>query len=74
MPHATPSSYPDSMTTARQTLILMLLDALGGEAGNLDFQKFQMLYIREVESTPGYEFVPYRFGASPFTPTTTTES
>lgn len=51
----------------RQKRLLALVDALGGEVGGLDFQKLLFLYCREVEETPTYEFVPYRFGGFSFT-------
>ncbi len=51
----------------RQKRLLALLDALGGDVGNFDFQKLLFLYCREVEETPAYEFVPYKFGGFSFT-------
>jgi len=51
----------------RQKRLLALVDAFGGEIGGLDFQKLLFLYCREVEETPTYEFVPYRFGGFSFT-------
>ncbi|MBI3986834.1 MAG: DUF488 domain-containing protein [Lentisphaerae bacterium] len=54
------------MLFERQHLLLSLLYALGGEAGNLDFQKWLLLYTRECEATPTYEFVPYKFGGFSF--------
>ena len=39
----------------------------GGEVGNLDFQKLLFLYCLEVEASPSYEFVPYKFGGFSFT-------
>jgi uncharacterized protein (DUF488 family) len=51
----------------RQKHLLALLDALGGEVGNLDFQKLLFLYCQEVVETPFYEFVPYKFGGFSFT-------
>lgn len=51
----------------RQKRLLALVDALGGEVGNLDFQKLLLLYCREVEVEPAYEFVPYKFGGFSFT-------
>ena len=51
----------------RQKRLLSLVDALGGEVGNLDFQKLLFLYCREVEDSPTYEFVPYKFGGFSFT-------
>lgn len=54
----------------RQRQLLALLDALGGNAGRLDFQKLLFLYCKElfptVQASP-YEFVPYRYGAFSFT-------
>lgn len=55
------------MLFERQKCLLALVDALGGEIGNLDFQKLLFLYCREVEPTTIYEFVPYRFGGFSFT-------
>lgn len=51
----------------RQRQMLALLAALGGRAGNLDFQKLLFLYCQEPGVTPFYEFVPYKFGAFSFT-------
>ncbi len=51
----------------RQKRLLALVDALGGEVGNLDFQKLLFLYCREIETEPAYEFVPYKFGGFSFT-------
>lgn len=51
----------------RQRRLLALLDALGGSAGNLDFQKLLFLYCQETGPSSCYEFVPYRFGAFSFT-------
>jgi uncharacterized protein (DUF488 family) len=51
----------------RQRHLLALLDAVGGEAGNLDFQKLLFLYCQEPGSADIYEFVPYKFGAFSFT-------
>jgi hypothetical protein len=55
------------MLFERQKCLLALLDSLGGEVGALDFQKLLFLYCLEVETTPSYEFVPYRFGGFSFT-------
>jgi hypothetical protein len=55
------------MLYERQKHLLALVSALGGEAGNLDFQKLLFLYCLEVEETPPYEFVPYKFGGFSFT-------
>ncbi len=52
----------------RQRRLLALLNALGGRAGNLDFQKLLFLYCQEPGvAPPPYEFVPYKFGAFSFT-------
>lgn len=55
------------MLFERHKRLLALVDALGGEIGNLDFQKLLFLYCREVEEKPTYEFVPYKFGGFSFT-------
>ena len=55
------------MLFERHKRLLALLDALGGDVGSLDFQKLLFLYCHEVETTPTYEFVPYRFGGFSFT-------
>ena len=55
------------MLFARQKLLLSLLDKLGGEAGNKDYQKLLFLYCQEVEQPPAYEFVPYKYGGFSFT-------
>ena len=52
---------------ARQRRLLTLLDALGGHAGNLDFQKLLFLYCQEPGVAEAYEFVPYKYGAFSFT-------
>ena len=51
----------------RQKYLLALVDTLGGEMGGLDFQKLLFLYCREVQPTPSYEFVPYKYGGFSFT-------
>jgi len=51
----------------RQRLALQLLNAIGGAASNLDFQKLLFLYCQEIRLDPPYEFVPYKFGAFSFT-------
>lgn len=43
-----------------------MVDALGGEVGNLDFQKLLFLFCQG-QDEPAYEFVPYHFGAFSFT-------
>ncbi len=55
------------MLLKRQRQILGLLDALGGRAGNVDFQKLLFLYCMESEKVPSYDFVPYRYGCFSFT-------
>jgi hypothetical protein len=55
------------MLYARQRQLLQLLDALGGSAGKLDFQKLLFLYCQEPQSSAPYDFVPYKFGAFSFT-------
>ena len=51
----------------RQRVLLELLDALNEPVGLTDFQKLLFLYTREGETTPSYDFVPYRFGCFSFT-------
>ncbi len=58
----------------RRGQLLALLDALGGNVGNLDFQKLLFLYCQELPliyktgaTARLYEFVPYRYGAFSFT-------
>jgi uncharacterized protein (DUF488 family) len=55
------------MIFERQRLLLTMLDALGGPVANTDFQKLLFLYTKQCETSPTYEFVPYRFGAFSFT-------
>ena len=55
------------MLFERHKCLLALADSLGGDVGALDFQKLLFLYCLEVETTPTYEFVPYRFGGFSFT-------
>lgn len=55
------------MLFERQKRLLALVNALGGEVGNLDFQKLLFLYCQEVEGAPTYEFVPYKYGGFSFT-------
>ena len=59
---------------SRQRLLLGLLDAIGGDVSNTDFQKLLFLHCKELTShqateTPQglYDFVPYRYGAFSFT-------
>jgi len=65
--HARTSTKTTPMLFARQRQLLRLLDALGGEAGKLDFQKLLFLYCQEPSSGALYDFVPYKFGAFSFT-------
>ena len=51
----------------RQRQLLTLLDAFGGTAKNLDFQKILFLYCQETTSNQPYDFIPYKFGAFSFT-------
>ncbi|HJX09604.1 MAG TPA: DUF488 domain-containing protein [Candidatus Binatia bacterium] len=55
------------MLFERQKHLLALVNALGGEVGGLYFQKMLLLYCLEVEVSPSYEFVPYKFGGFSFT-------
>ena len=55
------------MLFERQRLLLTFLDAVGEPVGHTDFQKLLFLYTQEGEATPGYDFVPYKFGAFSFT-------
>lgn len=64
---ARPSTKNGPVLFARQRQLLLLLDAVGGAAGKLDFQKLLFLYCQEPTSGRPYEFVPYRFGAFSFT-------
>jgi len=50
----------DAGVFERQRKLLQLLDALGGSAGNLDFQKLLFLYCQELSSGAPYDFVPYK--------------
>jgi uncharacterized protein (DUF488 family) len=55
------------MVFDRQKRLLALLDAFSGLVGNLDFQKLLFLYCQEVEESPIYDFVPYKYGGFSFT-------
>lgn len=59
---------------SRQRLLLGLLDAIGGDVSNTDFQKLLFLYCKEHSANTAtghhrgrFDFVPYRFGAFSFT-------
>src|SRR5690606_11617831 len=60
-------SYSSPMLFDRQRLLLVLVDALGGDVANTDFQKLLFHYTQEWETEPTYEFVPYQFGGFSFT-------
>jgi hypothetical protein len=55
-----------SNVSARQRLLISLVEALGGKISQTDFQKLLFLYSNEVELEPTFEFVPYRFGCFSF--------
>lgn len=65
--HARSSQSSAPVLFERQRRLLTLLCALGGRAGNLDFQKLLFLYCQEPDAAGAYEFVPYKFGAFSFT-------
>ncbi|MDE3001311.1 MAG: DUF488 family protein [Gemmatimonadota bacterium] len=74
MPVQQPKQASFPRLYSRQRLLLGLLDAIGGDVSNTDFQKLLFLYCkersahRETESSQGlYDFVPFRFGAFSFT-------
>ena len=59
---------------SRQRLLLGLLDAIGGDVSNTDFQKLLFLYCKEHSANTAtgnhrgrYDSVPYRYGAFSFT-------
>jgi uncharacterized protein DUF488 len=54
------------MLFERQRLLLTLLDTVGAPVGHR-FQILLCLYTHGYETTPSYDFVPYRFGAFSFT-------
>jgi hypothetical protein len=62
MSHRSTPAIPE-----RQKQLLALLDAFGGRACRIDFQKLLFLYCQEHSETATYEFVPYKFGAFSFT-------
>lgn len=55
------------MLRAREKLLLALVDALGGAAGNIDYQKLLFVFCQETGAGAPYDFVPYRFGGFSFT-------
>ena len=54
------------MLYKRQKLLLDLVHAAGGELGATDLQKLLFLYVRQCETEPSFQFVPYRFGCFSF--------
>jgi hypothetical protein len=64
---ARPPKRASPVLFARHRQLRLLLDAIGGSAGNLDFQKLLFLYCEEPVSGRPYDFVPYKFGAFSFT-------
>ena len=54
------------MLPERQRLLLTMLAAIGEPVRSTDFQKLLFLYT-QTETTPSYEFVPYKFGGFSFT-------
>lgn len=62
-----PTSLISPVLFERHRVLLALLDTFGEPVGSTDFQKLLFLYTRECESTPSYDFVPYRFGCFSFT-------
>jgi uncharacterized protein (DUF488 family) len=65
--HAKTAQRAAPVLLERQRRLLALLDALGGCARNLDFQKLLFLYCQESDAKGTYEFVPYKYGAFSFT-------
>lgn len=68
------SASPFPRLLIRERHLLALLDALGGDVRNLDFQKLLFLYCQEQSSSHSptdtsalYDFVPYQYGAFSFT-------
>jgi len=56
------------MLFERQKSLLALVDALGGRVANTDFQKLLFLWSQAgSDDGPGFDFVPYRYGAFSFT-------
>lgn len=47
--------------------MLALLEAIGGQSSNTDFQKLLFLFSKETAEPPLYDFVPYKYGAFSFT-------
>ncbi len=55
------------MIFSRQKVLLCLLHQLGGHEAGTDFQKLLLLFTKEWEANPSYDFVPYKFGGFSFT-------
>lgn len=55
------------MLFARQRVILALLKCISKPVAHTDFQKLLLLYTKEREEQPSYDFVPYQFGGFSFT-------
>jgi hypothetical protein len=55
---ARPRAKPTHALFDRQRQLLTLLDAFGGTAKNLDFQKILFLYCQETTSNQPYDFIP----------------
>lgn len=54
------------MLYKRQKLLLDLVHAAGGELAATDLQKLLFFYVRQCETEPSFQFVPYRFGCFSF--------
>lgn len=54
------------MLYKRQKLLLNLIHAAGGELLATDLQKLLLLYTKQCEEEPSFQFVPYRFGCFSF--------
>lgn len=65
--HTNSRPKAEPLLVARQRQLLALLDAVGGRAGRLDFQKLLFLYCQGPEAAGAFEFVPYKYGAFSFT-------
>ncbi len=61
------TSTPTARLYRRHRYLLSLLEAIGGQASNTDFQKLLFLFSKESDEPPLYEFVPYKYGAFSFT-------
>ncbi len=58
---------PTARLYRRHRYLLALLEAIGGQASNTDFQKLLFLFSKESTEPPLYDFVPYKYGAFSFT-------